>query len=93
MSRIWRTCGRAKWVSERKHVLVPGKWSNKARALQGEWAQCVPETARKPAWPRVRDGDRENGSSSRNSHLEQNKIILPFQNTRRKVTFYSKCFK
>ena len=29
---------RGKWLSERKHVLVLGKWSNKARALQGEWA-------------------------------------------------------
>lgn len=38
LSRIWRTCGRAKWISGRKRVLVPGKWSNQARALQGEWA-------------------------------------------------------
>lgn len=37
LSRIWRTGGESKWISERKHVLVPGKWSNKARAPQGEW--------------------------------------------------------
>lgn len=40
---------RAKWGSGRMHVSVPSKWSNKAGALQGEWAWSVPETARKSA--------------------------------------------